>query len=305
MRSDIRKENLQKGTIVPLTFDYVFTALFNKVENIVILENFLSCYLEIPLEKIRGRLSLCSRDLELESKRSANKQVDLILEFEDYKINIELSNHVNDGIINRNIVFACNIHSRNLKYGHETYNNIGRTIQINLNHCHTNQMLKETYYLKNENGKILSEKFRIDFLDMVIGNNLCYTSEEIKLARWCKVFTSKSEEEFKKAIGDGLMEKEAKEKLANEVNKYSRDDEIIALYSAYTREELERNTFIEDATEQGMKQGMEKGMKQGIERGMKYKSQEIARNLLNEGFNKFIVSKATGLSQEEIAKLLE
>ncbi len=154
MKSDIRKQILQKGEIIPLSFDFMFTSIFNKKENIIILENFLSCYLEIPLENIRGKLILSPRNLELENKTVANKQVDLILELEEEKINIELSNRITDGIINRNIIFACNIHSRNLKYGDNSYNSIGKTIQINLNHYHMNQEFKETYYLRNEKGKI-------------------------------------------------------------------------------------------------------------------------------------------------------
>ncbi len=50
------------------------------------------------------------------------------------------------------------------------------------------------------------EKFRIDFLDMVIGKQIYYTNSENKLARWCKVFTSTTKEEFVSAIGDGLKQ---------------------------------------------------------------------------------------------------
>lgn len=151
--------------------------------------------------------------------------------------------------MNRNIVYACSIHARQLEYEKDSYNKINRTIQINLNNTRTNEELKESYYLWNEKGKILSKKFQVDMIDMELVKNLCYTNSETKLARWCRVFTSKTEKEFKEALGDGLMEEEAREKLVDEVNQYSRDDEVITLYSAYTREELERNTIIEDAAE--------------------------------------------------------
>lgn len=38
-----RFEKLKEGEIIPLIFDYVFTAIFNNKENINILENFLAC----------------------------------------------------------------------------------------------------------------------------------------------------------------------------------------------------------------------------------------------------------------------
>lgn len=327
MKKDIRKEKLEEGKIIPLTFDYVFTSIFNNPENIKILENFLSCYLEMPLEKLRGKVKIVPRNLKLESKMEASKQVDLILELEDEKINIELSNRVNVGIINRNIVYACGIHSRNLKYGEKDYNNIGRTIQINLNHYHTNQKLKETYYLRNEEGRILSKKFRIDFLDMVIGKKMCYTGSENNLAKWCVAFTAETEEEFLRAVGEIMMEEEAREKLIGEVNKYSNDEEVFALYSAYTRQELEYNTFMADAKEkgikkglkkglkqglkqgiqqgiqQGMKQGIEQGMQQGIEKGIEQGKQEIVKNMLNENMDVSVISKVTGLTIEQIEEM--
>ena len=47
----LRTKSLKKGEVIPLNMDFMFTSIFNKEENIDILENFLSCYLEIPLEK--------------------------------------------------------------------------------------------------------------------------------------------------------------------------------------------------------------------------------------------------------------
>ena len=55
---NIRTRKLNKGEIIPLTFDYMFSSIFNKEENIDILEEFLSFYLEIELEEIKGNLKL-------------------------------------------------------------------------------------------------------------------------------------------------------------------------------------------------------------------------------------------------------
>lgn len=63
--------------MIPLTFDFMFTSMFNK-KNIAIIENFLSCYLEIPLRQKKGKWSIYPRNLDLESKHAANKQVDKV-----------------------------------------------------------------------------------------------------------------------------------------------------------------------------------------------------------------------------------
>lgn len=93
----IRTQTLKKGEIIPLTFDYVFTAIFNNKENIGILENFLACYFDISIHRIKGNVTILPRELELESRMSRNKQVDLILDLNGEKINIELSNKISHG----------------------------------------------------------------------------------------------------------------------------------------------------------------------------------------------------------------
>ena len=74
----IRTKTLSPGEIIPITFDYVFTSIFNNENNIDILENFLASYLEIPIEKVRGKVTILSRNLELSHKRDRIIQIDLL-----------------------------------------------------------------------------------------------------------------------------------------------------------------------------------------------------------------------------------
>jgi predicted transposase/invertase (TIGR01784 family) len=53
----------------------------------------------------------------------------------------------------------------------------------------------------------------------------------------------------------------------------------------------------------GIKEGIKKGIKEGMEKGIKKGINEIAKNLLNMGFNNEQIMKATGLSLENIEKL--
>ena len=298
MKTDLRKVMLKEGEIIPLCFDYVFTAVFNNPDNIIIIENFLSTYFDVPLNEVKGNVEILPRELPLESKQTANKQIDLLIKLKGELINIELSNKINQDIIDRNIIFASNTHSRNLRYGNKNYNNINKTIQINLVNYPINEELKEIYYFRNEKGKILSEKFEIDMVDMVIGKKMCYTKEN-KLARWCNVFLSKTEEELRESLGDDLMENEARDKVIDEVNKYSTDEEVIQIYTELSKQEMERNTFIEAARREGIKQGIE----QGILEGSKKEKIEIAKNLLKLNLKKEDISLATNLSINEIENL--
>ena len=313
----IRTKKLTEGNIIPLNFDFAFTSIFNNEKNIDILENFLSVYLNVPLEKLKGKVKLNSRELPLENKKAKRKQVDLIVDLEGEKINIELSNQIkNQGVIDRNIVYACSIHARQLKYRDQKYQNIQKTLQINLNNFKCNKgKLKESYYIQTEEGKKLSEKFQIDIIDMEIGKGKCYTGSERKLARWCKVLTVQSMKELKEILGEDLMTRESKEKLLDEVQEMSKDNDVIALYSAYTQDELEKNSILYEETEKarekglaegrevGLKQGLEQGLEQGEKLGIQEEKVAIARSLISMGMKEIDISKATGLSISEIQKL--
>ena len=126
---------------------------------------------------------------------------------------------------------------------------------------------------------------------MVLARDICYNDYSNKLARWCMVLTSKTKEDLKKYLGDDLMEKEAKDKLEEKTNKMSDDEEVYALYSAYTKEELEKNTLILEAEQRGHEQGI------------KNRNIEIVKNMLKKGINIDDIIDITGLSKEEIEKL--
>ena len=299
MKNNIRTKELKEGEIIPLNFDFVFTSIFTNPDNMIIIENFVSCLLDLDLKLVKGNIKILNRNLSVENKKERNKQVDLLLEYRGEKINIEINNYYSKGITDRNIVYASYIHGKQLDYEDNTYSNINKTIQINLNNIRTNSTLRERYFFRNDKNTILSEKFEIDQIDMVLARDICYNDYSNKLARWCMVLTSKTKEEFKKYLGEDLMEKEAKEKLEEKTNKMSDDEEVYALYSAYTKEELEKNTLIEEAEQRGH----EKGTQEGTQQGIKNEKISIAKNMLKKGMNIEDIIDITGLTKEQIKKL--
>ena len=130
---------------------------------------------------------------------------------------------------------------------------------------------------------------------MALGREICYNDYNNKLARWCTVLTAKTKEEFRKNLGEDLMEKETKSKLVDETMKYSRDEDVVALYFEKSKEELEYNTLLVEAKEAGIKQG--------IEQGSLKKSIEIAKKMLEKNIPIETIMEITSLSNEEIEKL--
>ena len=259
---------LKENELIPLTFDIMFTEIFNNPDNICILEEFISNYLDIPLKEVSGNLKILSRRLKKEVRYDSRKEVDLLLNYKGKKINIEMSNNKSDGVINRNVVYLCKIHGNQLKVGDTNYSKINSTIQIVFNNFNIGNELKTTWYLRNDEGQILTSKLRIDIINLVKGKDLCYTgSEKVDyLINWCKLLTTKDRENVKD-ISSQIMSHKSTDMLVNNMSALSEEDEMVKLYTKLSRREMEYNTYIAEATEEGYNKGHEKGYSKGHEKG--------------------------------------
>ena len=196
----IIEKTLNKGEIIPLTFDPIFTSIFNNEENICILEDFISIYFDIPINEVIGNLKILSRKLNKNNKLEASKEVDLLLSLSGVKINIELSNRCTIGVRERNLVYICGQHSKQLKVGDKNYQNIKDSIQICINNFNCNEQdAIESYYLMNKRGKIYSKKLRIDLVDLEKIKNICYPISN-KRCNLFKIFTTNKKVELEKYL---------------------------------------------------------------------------------------------------------
>ena len=303
---------LEKGTIIPLTFDIMFTEVFNNQNNICILEEFIANYLNIPLPLVEGNLKILSRRLFKENRYDSKKEVDLLLDLNGKKINIEMSNNNSMGVINRNVVYLCKVHGEQLKQSDYNYSHISETIQIMFNNFNSQKELKTTWYLRDEQGNILTNKIRIDIINLVKGKDMCYTYKKDVdyLINWCKLLTESKANNLLD-ISHKLMSSKSTNVLLKDINKLNGDDEMVRLYTKLSRREMEYNTFIEEAKEKGFNQGKQEGfesgkqegLKKGLEQGIEQKSNEIAKNMLIEKIPLETISKITGLSIEKIQEL--
>ena len=132
----------------------------------------------------------------------------------------------------------------------------------------------------------------------------CYTISENKLARWCQLMTVNKLEELKEIVGDDLMEEEAREQLIEEVEGISSDDEVIALYSAYTQDELERNSIMYEETEKAREKGLREGIEKGLEEGIENSERAIINNMFQNNMTIDEISYMTNISIDKIRNYL-
>ncbi len=292
----IIEKTLNKGEIIPLTFDPIFTNIFNNEENICILEDFISIYFDIPINEVIVNLKILSRKLNKNNKLEASKEVDLLLSLNGIKINIELSNRCTIGVRERNLVYICGQHPKQLKVGDKNYQNIKDSTQICINNFNCNEIEAiESYYLMNKRGKIYSKKLRIDLIELEKIKNICYPISNKRFSLF-KIFPTNKKVELVKYLEVGIMRDESKEKLIENVERYSSDDDVFTLYTELSKSELEKNTMIAEANDEGFKNGLVVGEKRGISE----RNTQIAKSMYHKNIDLGTISRVTNLGITEL-----
>ena len=89
----------------------------------------------------------------------------------------------------------------------------------------------------------------------------------------------------------------------NTYRKVSQDELEYERREARLKYQLQYNTEISVAREQGLAQGLKKGEAVGFKKGATQEKREIAKNLKALNLTKKQIAEATGLSAAEIEKL--
>ena len=91
------------------------------------------------------------------------------------------------------------------------------------------------------------------------------------------------------------MRKESKEKLIENVERYSSDEDVFTLYTELSKSELEKNTMIAEANDEGFKNGVLVGEKQ--------RNTEIAKSMYDENIDINTISRVTNLGIDSLHRM--
>ena len=283
------------NVFMPLSYDRLFMSIFGNEDNIEILEAFLEDIFGYERGFLRNKVLLRNRNLPTVNKNNAQKQVDIVAQIDKNLINLELNNSFREGLKRRNLVYLSAVHATQLKKIKKSYNNVGNSIQINLNRGGNLRYTVEPFYLVNYRNLEFTMDI-IDYLSIIMVDLIkgkAYNRDRID--KWCTLILASTLKEFLESLKGIEMKKELKDKLKEQVEKFNEDEEEIAIYCELTRQELEHNTELEDAKEDGFESGKEAGINQ--------EKRQIALNLLKSDLSIEEISKATSLSVEELKKL--
>ena len=172
-----------------------------------------------------------------------------------------------------------------------------RTILINFNNSkykNDKEAISVGYDLINEKYNDVIDEIKIYDIYLASLKNVRYNGSNEK-ETYLAMFRAESFEEMRD-IANG---NEEALKVVEELERLSENDEFRVLYDA----EKMRRKEINSARLDGYDDGYENGITKGKEEGAKEEKIEIAKNFLKDGIPIEVVSKNTGLSEEELEEL--
>ena len=220
-------------------------------------------------------------------------------------------------VVNNKYYKYLNRRNNGYLYKIDTMTEKKKTIQINFNNFKSEdgQTIKK-YTLKDENGK--EEEGGIIKYQVYLENikEKYYNNDELtKVEKYLLMIKLRKRKELKEiSKGDKNMSD-----VYKKLDELSEDKYLSLLYDREEKREYEYKCMMEDAKEeakeegmsqgieqgikQGIKQGIERGIERGIEQGISSEKEKIAKNLLSMNMSIEDISKATGLSIDEIKNL--
>ena len=274
--------------------DVVFQALFGEVGNESITKGFLETILERKIDSID-----LSRNpiLRREFKEEKLGVLDIIAKLDENEIcNIELQIVDKKNIIERILYYWSRLYSRQIKSG-EDYKILQKAIVILITDFKIEDLEELDYHsrwkiMEDKQGKkiILTQKLEIDIIELpkIIGKE----KEQDNLLDWLYFLENPKSERVTKKMKENENLKEAVKKLDN----LSEDEKMQRIADLRQKAIMDEKAIYE--------KGLEVGIEKGIMEGSQKEKIEIAKKMLELKIDKKTIAEATGLTEQEIEKIL-
>ena len=226
---------------------------------------------------------------------------------EEINVNLEMQNLYHKYLNERMAFYAMRKYSDKLKRANEFGNICIQSIWFlgfNDSKFHDNNTEKwlSEYKLTNEDGNVLTDKFRIDQI-FLKNKDKCPI---IELQEFFKLCTSLDKHNLPEFSTD---REEAKEMLLKMNNDKALRAESFS-HEMFLRDQkaqfkTAREEGLEEGIAKGLEEGLVKGKAEGKAEGIQENKKEIAKTLYSLGQTKEFIAKATGLSLDELNSILK
>ena len=306
-----KRKKLKDGEMVPLYFDEAFKIMYASADHLETLTILLSRVLKIEYQDLLGNITLLplkNPNTKLGEKKLEKDVVVSIKTYEKFKIVIEVNvkKKFYESVNDRNIAYAFDIGRRGLNES-ASYDNLPITYLINFNTYYTdtiNKLVFDEYLLRNENGNILSRKYKVFCINIAECYNLWYHNNyqgkfglyEEDLLLLCAAMMVNKQEEFKSILNIVRMKPEIKELMEGVVTNMNTNREFVESFYDY---EEDNRKLTQGIINEEKRESFNAGLTQGILQNKK----EIVLNMYNK-LSVEEISSLTGISILNIQEII-
>jgi len=307
-----KKRSLAPGEIVKLCFDQAFKLMYGSQEHLEIITMLLSKILEIDYDDLEGKVTLLPLNVTGKTVGEKKSERDIVVSVktdDKYRIVIEVNVKTDfyESVMDRNIYYSMS-ESRRLVEG-ESYDNMDITFLVNFNTFFINKDRKKVldeYLLRNEEGDVLSKKYKVLNVNIEECKNLWYDNNyqgkfglyEEDLVLLSAALMVEKESEFKEILDLVRMKPEIKDLMEGVLTDMNKDDDLVGSYYDWKEEQDKMNRSIINEVER-------KSLKKGIELGIEQTKKEMIINMYNNKCSLELISKCTNLSVEDIKNIVD
>ena len=266
--------------------DRAFKEVFLNPNNSDLLKVLLEFILKIKIDNLEiKKTELLSGNVNIKDKR-----VGALVYTGNKKIEIEINSQYEKYLNPRNTAYICNTYQSHI-LARKEYNRQTDIVHVNLTWgLGAEEDVMTKYMIMSENGKLFIKNFIIYEINMDYYNKLfCKNEDEIKKNLYMIML------DLDKKKLENMPKDKIVDKYITNVTIVNDDPEFQKYMSEEEDKKKIQNSLLSEARVNGINDGISKGVSQ--------EKISIAKNLLS--MNKPIedISKATGLSVEEINKL--
>ena len=289
-------ENLdQTLSLIPLNYDRAFKSVF-KI-NLDILKDFLKVTIPININD-NDSINLLDSEIPVTSKNEYKRTVDILVVINNkIFIDVEMNKSKFEYVSERNFSYGDIISTRVIETG-EDINNLKYkyVYQLNLNESPYEDILEDDIVLYGlKSHKIYNSNRHTLTKSLELYRNLYYNEgDRSKEVIWYTMLTARTFSELYE-LARQVLDEDKVQKLMEAVINMSKDEFIIHEWQKEKMDALVKHNEMEGAKKDGIEEGKSIGIKES--------KLEIAQNLLNMKISIKDISKATGLTIQEIEKL--
>ena len=293
MKKETKKQKQEEKFLMLPSVDFCFQELMEDKE---ILRGFCGAILRVPPEEIE-EIELLPKQLRKKHKEEKYGILDVHIRLNNgERMNIEMQSTSYDYWQERSLFYLSKMYTEQIKQG-EDYESLKKCIHVGI--LNFNLFRHDRYYSRfhiweDTSREMYTDKFEIHILELT--KLAQYEYPQTELLRWAQFFGAKNREEMQMlAEQDKYIDKA-----------YRRLEEMSADEQKRWEYEM-RQKAIRDHRHMlasGRREGEKIGEQRGLEQGERKKAVEIARKMLGDKMPIEKVAEYSGLSLEEIQKLI-